>query len=517
MATTVATAAPPRGRIVFGVMLGLFLGAMESTAVATAMPTVIATLGGLAVYSWVFSGYILAATISMPLWGKAADLYGRRAAYLAGLGIFLAGSALSGLATSMTGLIVFRTLQGAGGGALIPLGYTILADIFGLERRARMQGYLSATWGVASIVGPLIGGFLTDQVSWRWVFFVNVPFGVLAGVVLGGALAGLPRPATSVRVDAGGALLLTAGMAAFLVAVVEGGRGAAGPSPVHAALLAAAIVLLVAFVAWERRAPEPLLPLRLFRNRMFRAAALCGLLAGMAMFGAISFIPLFVQGVLGGSATEAGTALTPFVIGWVSFSVISARLLLRVGYRWPVLAGMAGLTLAFLLMSQMGLETTRAATGRNMLLAGTAMGLIMVPLLIAVQNAVPKRELGAATSATTFFRSIGGAVGVAGMGAVLSHELARELGRLGAATAGLSPAQLDALVSHPDAVVNPAIRPTLPAAALTLFSHALAGALHAVFLLGLAIAALALAAAFLVPAGRAQDLVLEENRLTEPS
>ncbi|MBI2468424.1 MAG: MFS transporter, partial [Candidatus Rokubacteria bacterium] len=170
------TPAPPRGLVLFGVMLGLFLGAMESTAVATAMPTVIAGLGGLAIYSWVFSAYILAATISMPLWGKCADLYGRRAAYLAGLAIFLGGSVLSGFATSMTALIVFRTMQGLGGGALIPLGMTIIADLYGLEQRARMQGYFSATWGVASIVGPLIGGFLTDQLSWRWVFFVNVPF-----------------------------------------------------------------------------------------------------------------------------------------------------------------------------------------------------------------------------------------------------------------------------------------------------------------------------------------------------
>src|SRR5262245_2044516 len=175
MGNDVRTVAPPRGRIVFGVMLGLFLGAMESTAVATAMPTVIATRGGRAAYSGVFSGYILAVTISMPLWGKAADLFGRRAAYLAGLGIFLAGSVLSGLATSMPALIVFRTIQGAGGGALIPLGYTIVADIFGLERRAKMQGYFSAMWGLASIVGPLIGGFLTDHALWRRVFHIDVP------------------------------------------------------------------------------------------------------------------------------------------------------------------------------------------------------------------------------------------------------------------------------------------------------------------------------------------------------
>ena len=509
--------APPRRLILFGVMLGLFLGAMESTAVATAMPTVIATLGGLAVYAWVFSGYILAATISMPLWGKAADLYGRRAAYLTGLGIFLGGSILSGLSTSMTALIVFRTIQGVGGGALIPLGYTIIADIYGLERRAKMQGYFSATWGVASIVGPLIGGFLTDRVSWRWVFFINVPFGLLAVVVLGWALRALPRPRATIRVDVPGALLLTGGMAALLVALVEGGRGGAGLGPVQTALLGLAVALLVAFVVWERRAAEPLLPLRLFGNRVFRAAAVSGFLTGMAMFGTISFIPLFVQGVQGGTATEAGTALTPFVLGWVTLSIVSARLLLRVGYRWPVLAGMVCLAVAFLLMSSMGLGTTRWATGRNILLAGMGMGLVMVPLLIAVQNAVPKRDLGAATSSTTFFRSIGGAVGVAVMGAVLSHELASELLRLGGLTEGLSPAQLQALIAHPDAVIHPALRATLPAPVLAAFSQALANALHAVFVVGFVIACLALASAFMVPAGRVRDLALREHRVTEPS
>jgi EmrB/QacA subfamily drug resistance transporter len=498
---------PPKRLVVSGVMLGLFLGAMESTAVATAMPTVIASLGGIAIYSWVFSGYILAATISMPLWGKCADLYGRRAAYLAGLGIFLAGSILSGLATSMTQLIVFRTLQGLGGGALIPLGMTIIADLYGLEERARMQGYFSSTWGVASIVGPLIGGFLTDRLSWHWVFFVNVPFGLLTGVVLGIALAAVPRPTGRVTVDVRGAALLTAGLAALLFALVEGGRHG-GFAAVHWALLGGAAVLLAAFVAWERRAPEPLLPLRLFRNRMYRAAAISGFLAGMAMFGTISFIPLFVQGVLGGSATEAGTALTPFVLGWVTFSVISARLLLKVGYRWPVVAGMVCLALAFLLMSHMGLGTSRSVTARNMLLAGMGMGLIMVPLLIAVQNAVPRRDLGTATSSTTFFRSIGGAVGVAVMGAVLSRELGRELQALAGSVEGLSADRIRELVAHPDAIVHPVLRQTLPAPVLAAFSQGLANALHAVFLVGLAIALLAVLSAFLVPAGRAQDLAL---------
>jgi EmrB/QacA subfamily drug resistance transporter len=510
-ASVSAPATPRRGLIVLGVMLGLFLGAMESTAIATAMPTVIASLGGLAIYSWVFSGYILAATISMPLWGRLADLYGRRPVYLTGLAIFLVGSVLSGLSSSMTALIICRTVQGLGGGALIPLGMTIIADLYGLEQRARMQGYFSATWGLASIVGPLIGGFLTDHLSWRWVFFVNIPFGLLAGLILGVALVGLDRRRGPVKVDLRGALLLTAGMAGLLTALVEGGRaGRFGAG--HFILTAVSMGLLVEFVRWEWRAPEPLLPLRLFANRMFRAAAVSGFLAGMAMFGTISFIPLFVQGVLGGSATEAGTALTPFVLGWVTFSVISARLLLRVGYRWPVVGGMVCLAVAFLLMSHMGLGTSHAVTARNMLLAGMGMGLIMVPLLLAVQNAVPRADLGAATSATTFFRSIGGAVGVAVMGAVLSAELGRQLRTVLNGMEGPARAQLEALIAHPDALIQPTLRSSLPPVVLGAFSQGLANALHGVFLVGLAIASLALLSAFLVPAGRAQDLALAEKR-----
>ena len=267
----------------------------------------------------------------------------------------------------------------------------------------------------------------------------------------------------------------------------------------------------------ERHAPEPLLPLRLFANRMFRAAAVSGFLAGMAMFGTISFIPLFVQGVLGGTATEAGTALTPFVLGWVTFSVVSARLLLRVGYRWPVVSGMVCLAMAFLLMSHMGLSTTQAVTWRNMLLAGMGMGLIMVPLLLAVQNAVPRTDLGAATSATPCFRSIGGAVGVAVMGAVLSAELGRELGTVLGGLEGAARTQLEALIVHPDALIEPSLRSALPPAVLSAFSQGLANALHAVFLVGLGIASLALLSAFLVPAGRAQDLALADKRPARPA
>lgn len=501
-----------RGAIVGGVMLGMFLAAMESTAVSTAMPTVIASLGGLQVYSWVFAAYLLTSTVAMPLWGRCADLYGRRPVYLWGLALFLAGSALSGLAQSMPQLVLFRALQGLGAGALLPLGLTIIGDLYGLAERARMQGYFSSTWGVASIIGPLIGGFLTDHLSWRWVFYANLPPGLVAGGLLAWGLGRAPAARGRVAMDLRGAAAFAAGMALLLGALVEVGRGGAGPRPGHLAMLAGAGLLLGLFFEWERRAPEPLLPLHLFANRIFRAAATSGFLAGMAMFGALSFIPLFVQGVLGGSAMEAGRVLTPFVLGWVALSVTSARLLLRVGYRRLVVSGMVCLALAFSLFSRMGVGTTRIETMGTMLLAGVGMGLTMLPLLIAVQSAVPRRDLGAATSATTFFRAIGGAVGVAVMGAVLAHGLHAELAALAGPAEGPSRAALLEAIRHPDTLLHPATRLTLPPALLEAFGLGLARALHSVFWVGFGVALLALASAFLVPSGRAQELALQEER-----
>lgn len=503
----------PRVAVLVGVMGGVFLAALESTVVVTAMPTIIASLGGIRVYSWVFSAFLLSSTVTMPLWGWLADQHGRRRTYLTGLGIFLAGSALSGLAQDMGQLVVFRAVQGIGAGSLITIGMTIIADLYGLERRARMQGYFSSVWGVASLVGPLLGGILVDQVSWRWVFYINVPFGLLAAAFIAWGLRHVANPGhRRPPFDYAGMAIFTAGVSCLVVGLVEGGRGAEWTRPLVVGLLVAAAGLLVTFVLIERRAPQPLIPLGLFATPMVRAASATGFLAGMAMFGTLAYVPLFLQAVTGSSATQAGFVLTPFVLSWVVFSIVSARLSLRVGYRGLVISGMAVLALSFLLFTGWNQGLTRGMAARDMLLAGIGMGMVFVPMLIAVQNAVPKNVLASATSMTVFFRSIGGAVGVAAMGSAMSHRLVTGLGGL----LDVAPPELREglreLVIHPDLVVNPATRGHIPAELLVYIRGSLAEGLSAVFGVGLAVSLLALASAFLVPAGRAKELAADGNR-----
>jgi len=458
----------PKRWVLFGIMLSIFLAAMESTVVATAMPTVVASLGGLDVYSWVFSGFLLTQTVTMPLWGRFSDLYGRRSVYLVGLTIFLVGSALSGAAQDMVQLIVFRAVQGLGAGSLMTLGYTIIAELFGLERRAKMQGYISGLWGFASLIGPWVGGLLTDHVSWRWVFYVNLPFGALAMAAIATALRGVATPARRPAMDYPGVALFAAGVSLLLLGIVEAGRAESWSGADVIGLLVAAAVALVAFLAVERRAAEPIVPLRLFGTRMVVAAVVTRFLAGMAMFGALSFVPLFMQGVTGATATGAGIVLTPFVLGWVATSVVSARLVLRVGYRGVVAAGMACLTGAFLLFTRWTDALTSGGAMRDALLAGVGMGLVIVPMLIAVQSAVARSDLGAATAMTQFFMSIGGALGLSVMGAVMSQRL----------------------------------RAGLP----------MVSALHGVFVVGFVVCVVALVSVLLVPPGRAQDLARGEVR-----
>jgi EmrB/QacA subfamily drug resistance transporter len=494
-----------RRTVTAGVMVGIFLGAMESTVVATAMPTIVARLGGIEVYSWVFSSYLLTSTVTVPLWGKLSDLYGRRPFYLVGIGLFLLGSVACGLSRTMTQLILFRGLQGLGAGAVLPLGLTIVGDIYPLEARARIQGLFSGVWGVASIAGPLLGGFLTDHLSWRWVFFVNVPVGIVACFMIGRYLRE-PRQerARSGGVDFLGATVLIVALVLLLLGVM----GSGWKDQERFGLVAGAVVGLVVFGWMQRRAADPMIPLGLFGNRIFLASFVTGLFAGMAMFGAISFIPLFVQAILGTDATAAGTVLTPFMLAWVLSSVLGARLLLHQNIRAIVLTGGVALSVGFLLFSRLGIGSSRPEVMVAMTVGGAGMGLIMAPLLIAVQSAVPRSQLGVATSVTMFSRTIGGAIGVALLGAVMVRILRGEIMTLIGRTAdgGLGP-----FLRSPEVLLQPAVRAGLPPPLLVGLQGALAQALHGVFLVGFGIALLALVSTFLLPGGLARDHVLSEG------
>jgi EmrB/QacA subfamily drug resistance transporter len=416
-----ASATPPisvarRRAITAGLLLGMSLGALEATVVGTAMPTVISALGGLAHYSWVFSAYLLTSTASVPIWGRLSDLYGRRRMYLFGVTAFLVGSAACGTAGTMMQLIAARAVQGLGAGAIIPISQAVVGELYTLAERPRMQALFSGLWGLASIAGPLVGGYITDGLSWRWVFYINVPAGILALAVIAFAYPAT-RGRTSVRVDWLGALLLFAGISLLLI-------GLGGDAGNRVAWLAVSGGVLAAFVAVERRVLEPILPLDLLRTPVISRTFAVVFLSGFALFGGIAFIPLFVQAVQGGSATEAGQVLTPLFLGWVATSVLGARATVRIGYR--IVATTGGLLMAagFIGLSTLGADSSRRALYLACFLAGCGMGCVMMSLLLAVQHGVERSQLGIATSLNQFSRSIGAAVGVAAMGALLAHGVA---------------------------------------------------------------------------------------------
>ena len=492
-----------RWAVTAGVLTGMFIAALEATVVGTAMPTVIATLGGLSQYSWVFSAYLVTSTVTVPVWGKLSDLYGRRLIYQIGIGMFLLGTLLSGFSESMTQLIVFRAIQGLGAGALVPLGMTIIGDTFTVEERTRMQALFSGVWGLSSIIGPVVGGFITDQISWRWVFWVNLPVGLAAALIIGFALKE-PKLDRRPSIDYAGATLLMAAISLLMLAMVDGGSGSGLFSLQNLLLLLVSAVLLLLFVRVERTAPDPIIPFELFRNRTVLISVIAGFLAGVAMFGAISYIPLFAQGALGFTATEAGSLLTPLMLSWVTMSVVGGRLMLRLGYRSITLFGFGLLTLAFVLLSLFRRETPSVLLYPNLILIGAGLGLTMLTLLIAVQQAVERSKLGIATSLNQFSRSIGGAIGVAVMGAVLTAGLSNELHSVADDSGGnFSHAQAAEFASNPNAIIEPAAKAALPPETLAILQRAMAEAIHPVFWVGAFMSLLAFFVALYLPQDQA--------------
>jgi EmrB/QacA subfamily drug resistance transporter len=480
------------------VLLGMFLAALEVTIVGTAMPTVIASLGGLKHYSWVFSAYLITSTVPVPVWGKLSDIYGRQRLYQIGIGTFLLGSALSGMASSMTQLIIFRAIQGLGAGVLIPLAMTIIGDIYTLEERTRMQAIFSGVWGLSSIIGPLVGGFITDQLSWRWVFFINIPFGFAAAIVIGIALQD-PQLHKRPNIDYAGAITLIAAVTLLMLALVEGGSHVTTLlSPLNAGMMLMSLFLFGLFTAIERRAVDPILPPQLLRNRVVAVALLASFCAGVGMFGAISFVPFFAQGVLGASATQAGSLLTPLMLSWVVMGVIGGRLLLRVGFRRVAMAGLLFMTVGLAALATSGRATSRLQLSLELMVVGCGLGLTVLTLLLAKQQSVTRSQLGLVTSLSQFSRSIGGAMGVAVMGAILSSSLTTHL--MASATQGaLAPALAARLAANPNALIDTAAQASLAPGAIVALQSALAAALNNVFWLSAAFSAIALVAAFRLP------------------
>nr|WP_030503786.1 MDR family MFS transporter [Micromonospora purpureochromogenes] len=487
MTAQTAPAALPARQIrllMFGLMTGMLLAALDQTIVGTALPTIVGELGGINHYSWVVTAYLLASTASTPLYGKMADLYGRRPVFLFSIGMFLLGSLLAGLSQDMTQLIVTRGVQGLGAGGLMTLAFTIISDVVSPRERGRYQGLFGAVFGVSSVAGPLVGGYFAET-NWRWIFYINVPLAVLAIVVCWHVMRLVPFERREHTVDWIGAALLVAGVSCLLLALSWGGAEYAWGSGVIVGLFAAGIVLGVLFVIQEARTKEPILPLRLFRSATFALANAAGFVLGLVMFGSIIFIPLYLQIVKGASPTRSGLLMLPMMAGVIITSIVTGRAMSRIGrYKWFPVAGAAVLVVGMLLFQQLQVATTLWAAFGYMVVIGIGLGLCMQSLILAVQNAVSVRDLGAGTSSATFFRSLGGSFGVAILGAVLSSRLTTELaGRLPGALAQLPPEQRAAVSAGGNFSINdPAAILALPAPVRAAVQAAFVESLHLVFL-----------------------------------
>ncbi len=416
-----------RWLIIGALLTGLLLAALDQTIVSTALPTIVGDLGGASHLSWVVTAYLLASTASTPLWGKLGDMYGRKVFFQAAIVIFLVGSVLSGLSSSLTELIAFRALQGIGGGGLLIGAQTIIGDVVAPRDRGRYQGLFGAVFGLASVIGPLIGGLLVDNLSWHWIFYINLPIGAVALAV---TAAVLPSRLSRVHhvIDYLGALLVGLAATSFVLLTSLGGTTYPWGSAEIVILGVAGVALTVAFVVVERRAAEPVVPMYLFANRVFAVASAIGFVVGFAMFGAITFLPLFLQIVKGVSPTLSGVRLFPLLGGLILTSAGSGQLISRYGrYKVFPIVGTALMTVGLFLLSRLGPSTSTALTSLYMFVFGVGLGGVMQVLMIAVQNAVDYKDLGAATSGATFFRSMGGSFGVAIFGAIFANLLAGNL------------------------------------------------------------------------------------------
>jgi EmrB/QacA subfamily drug resistance transporter len=485
--------AVPRRRVLIvigALMLTMLLAALDQTIVSTALPTIVGDLGGLNHISWVVTSYLLAITVVTPLYGKLGDLYGRKVVLQGALVLFLIGSALCGLAQGMTELIVFRAIQGLGGGGLMVSAQATIGDVVSPRERGRYMGLFGAVFGVASVAGPLIGGFFTSRASWRWIFYINLPLGLLALVALAVALPEVSERRQH-RVDYLGTVLLGVSLASLVLLTTLGGTSYDWDSAFILGLGALSLAALIAFVFVEHATPEPVLPPSLFSNRVFVVTSAIGFVVGFALFGALTYLPLFQQVVRGLSPTDSGLQLIPLMAGVLTASIASGQLITRTGrYKHFPIAGTAIAAIGLLLLSGLEQDTGTFLAGLYMLILGLGLGLVMQVLVLAAQNAVPYAELGVATSAATLFRSIGGSLGTAILGAVFANRLSHEL----AAKLPASPAA-DELSSGQ---ANPAMLQELPAPVRNGYVESFTDSLSLVFLIAAAVVAGAFLLAWLL-------------------
>jgi EmrB/QacA subfamily drug resistance transporter len=509
-----------RGWLIAGLIIAMLFAALEGTIVGTAMPRIVGDLGGLSLMTWLTTAYMLTSTTVVPIAGKLADLMGRKAIYITGLVVFMIGSALCGLAQDMTQLIIFRAFQGLGGGIMMPMAMIIIGDLFVGKERAKWQGVFGALYGISSVIGPQVGGWIVDYWDWHWVFYINLPVGIVATILIAKGLKS-HKATGPVKIDVGGIFTMVIGVVSLLLALTLGGVDYDWDSWQILGMFALAFVSLSAFVVIESKVEEPILPMHLFKNKLFTLLNGIGFFMSVGMFGAIMFVPLFMQGVVGVSATKSGTIMTPMMITMIVSSIIGGRIVYKIGVKAQIVAGMIIIAIGFGFMTTMTETTTQLVATLYMMVMGLGMGLVMPTITLALQESFPKNQLGVVTSSSQFFRQIGGTFGMTVLGAIMNHHSTKTLSDQLLPHLEKLPAEAGQLTAHFKKMVetdpqglysgllNPDMLRQMPAQVadmiVPILKDALVSSLHQVFLYGL----------IFVVVGAVFTLFLKRIRLSE--